>query len=468
MRRHIYSIVAAALLVFALSLSATAQGNLTQILDTSVEMLRNNRPMEAVAYLQRASAQYPQSATIHFQIGNGYSDAKNYAAAIAEYNEALRLQPRFPGAILNIAYAYVNASQYDLAMPWFNRYIRESPNASNINEVKSQMLAAQASKAVKARRFYDAKKLMEQACAVNPNSHTMHFKLARACDELGDTQRAIHEYEACLRIKPDHAPAIFNIAGCYQTLGQTQNAVAWFQKYLVVDPNAADRTTVENMIAKLRTKSPQLNADPHTADYMESILENGHYYRWPIERLPLKVFVDSGATTPNFKDTYRESFLDALTAWSNATQNRVTFVLLPGPQGADITCDWTANPYEVRQQSGSDVEQGVCFMQAISQRRGHESRDVFIARASLRICTIDRETNKPLADDDMKKTCLHEIGHALGLRGHSVNNHDIMFYSVSPTVWPVLSKRDKATLLRLYEQYPTSGRLMSEPARTQL
>ncbi|CAN5224322.1 hypothetical protein BH10CYA1_BH10CYA1_07460 [soil metagenome] len=435
---------------------------LSQILDTSVQLLKSGRSMEAVAYLQRASSQYPQSATIRFQIGNGYSDAKNYPAAVAEYGEALKLQPRFPAAVLNTAYAYVNAGQYDLSMPWFNRYLRESPNASNLADVKSQMLTAQASKAAKAKRYFDAKNLMEQACQINPNSHTMHFKLARACDELGDTQRAVREYETCLRLKPDYTQAVFNIAGCYQTMGRSDDAVAWFQKYLIADPNAADRKTVENMIAKLREKGTQLNADPHTPDYMESILENGKYYRWPMERLPLKVFVDSGASVPNFKEAYRNGFLEALSSWSVASQNKVTFMLVPTPQGADIACDWTANPYEVRQ-SGSDVEQGVCFMQAFSHKRTRG--DEFIANAKLRICTIDRETEKPLGEEDMKKTCLHELGHALGLRGHSSNNHDIMFYSVSPTVWPVLSKRDKSTLLRLYETYPTQRAAVAAPSQ---
>ena len=430
---------------------ALAQGPIDQVMDTSLQLLKSGRPMDAVAYLQRASVQFPQSATIHFQMGNGYSDAKNYPAAITEYNEALRLQPRFPASVLNIAYAYVNAGQFDLAGPWFERYLRESPTATNLPEVKAQMLMAQASKSSRDKRFFDAKNLLEQACAINPSSSTVHFKLARACDELGDTERAIGEYQNCLRIKPDYSPAIFNIAGCYQTLGRTRDAIVWFQKYLNQEPNAPDRSTVQNMIAKLNEKGSQNSADPHSPDYMDSIVENGRLYRWPLQRLPLKVFVDSGASVPAFREAYRNGLLEALSAWALASQNKVTFVLVPDSRFADITCSWTGNPYEVRQ-SGSDVEQGICFMQALTNKRNRV--DSTIDRANLRILTIDRETSKPISDDDMKKTCLHELGHALGLRGHSSNNHDIMFYSVSPTVWPVLSKRDKATLLRLYESYP--------------
>jgi len=62
-----------------------------------------------------------------------------------------------------------------------------------------------------------------------------------------------------------------------------------------------------------------------------------------------------------------------------------------------------------------------------------------------------------LSEEEMKKTCLHELGHAMGLQGHSTNNHDIMFFAMSTTVWPVISRRDKATLFRVYEGYPQMG-----------
>jgi predicted Zn-dependent protease len=76
-----------------------------------------------------------------------------------------------------------------------------------------------------------------------------------------------------------------------------------------------------------------------------------------------------------------------------------------------------------------------------------------IDRADIRILTIDRQTQEPLSDEEMKKTCLHELGHSMGLQGHSTNNHDIMFFSMSNTNWPVLSKRDKATVFMIYQNY---------------
>lgn len=50
------------------------------------------------------------------------------------------------------------------------------------------------------------------------------------------------------------------------------------------------------------------------------------------------------------------------------------------------------------------------------------------------------------------KTALHEIGHLLGLMGHSKNINDIMFPSITKT--ESLSERDRNTLLELYKKSP--------------
>ena len=57
----------------------------------------------------------------------------------------------------------------------------------------------------------------------------------------------------------------------------------------------------------------------------------------------------------------------------------------------------------------------------------------------------------PLTDNRMRTVCLHEVGHVLGMGGHTTNPEDIMFYTSSLADVPKhLSARDRATLVRLY------------------
>jgi hypothetical protein len=52
----------------------------------------------------------------------------------------------------------------------------------------------------------------------------------------------------------------------------------------------------------------------------------------------------------------------------------------------------------------------------------------------------------------LKRVCLHELGHALAMHGHSPNRHDVMFPSAVLDGEAKLSERDKNTIRRIYQQ----------------
>jgi predicted Zn-dependent protease len=74
-----------------------------------------------------------------------------------------------------------------------------------------------------------------------------------------------------------------------------------------------------------------------------------------------------------------------------------------------------------------------------------------IARGTITLLTVPLSPELPMTENRMRTVCLHEIGHALGLGGHTTNPDDIMFYTSSlADVAKHLSDRDRATLVRLY------------------
>jgi predicted Zn-dependent protease len=55
------------------------------------------------------------------------------------------------------------------------------------------------------------------------------------------------------------------------------------------------------------------------------------------------------------------------------------------------------------------------------------------------------------ADGVMLGVARHELGHAIGLWGHSPNPEDIMYFSTVKNP-PLISSRDLQTLYRVYQQ----------------
>ncbi len=411
-------------------------------------MMHSGKLQDAIEYLTGAVAQMPRSAILQFELGNAFLRSREFTKAIECYQQAVRLRNPFPEACLNAAYACLDAGMELQAIPWFHKYLRENPNSPQAKDVEAELLVAHAKALMKENHHFDAKQTLERAREIAPNSEIVLFALARARSELGDTQGAIHAYEDLLKINPRHSAALINMAECYQTSGQLPQAVSWLKKYASSFPNAPDIVQIQNMIVALTEKSGEPKSDPQALEYTDSITQAGRYYRWPPNRLPIKVWVSQGEGVPGFKPEFRVGFFDALNAWMKASQGRLQYVLVNSKEQADLTGEWTGSPYDVKP-TGHNVEQGVCMLASVD--RGHDY--VEIDRADIRILTIDRNNQQPLSDDEMKKTCLHELGHAMGLQGHSTNNHDVMFFSMSNTNWPVLSRRDKATLFMIYQNY---------------
>jgi predicted Zn-dependent protease len=74
-------------------------------------------------------------------------------------------------------------------------------------------------------------------------------------------------------------------------------------------------------------------------------------------------------------------------------------------------------------------------------------------------------SGKAIADEEIRRVCLHEVGHALGLHRHSSNNFDIMFFSETKAGSPALTQRDRNTMARLYADYPVLNQMSYMPGQ---
>jgi len=69
---------------------------------------------------------------IHFQIGEIYINQKQYENAIPPYKEALRLDPDFETAAINLGLAYQGLKQYANAITYFQRVLQKTPKDAKV------------------------------------------------------------------------------------------------------------------------------------------------------------------------------------------------------------------------------------------------------------------------------------------------------------------------------------------------
>lgn len=183
-------------------------------------------------------------------------------------------------------------------------------------------------------------------------------------------------------------------------------------------------------------------------NYIYSAVQNKDILRWNIESFPLKVYFEQ--TKPEYRDNIKKAF----DQWGKAS-GFLQFKEVFKPEESDIEIKFT--PY-----SGPKCNSANCNYVIATTTNTTDKYH----RLNRMIITF-YNTNpfgEEFTKSEIYNTALHEIGHALGIAGHSNNPNDVMYannHKVSGVFSPYdseifyLSKRDLNTLALLYRLAPS-------------
>jgi tetratricopeptide (TPR) repeat protein/predicted Zn-dependent protease len=468
------------------------------ICEQAEQLINSRRTKDAINLLHRAQSMDPSCGEVHGYLGMAFQNSGNPTQAIPEYRKALELNPQMTFINVNLGTCLMNMNQLDQAIPYFNAYLQTNPNAPDAAQVRGYIqqagsrkgqqnlrgLVEQGQSALNQKRYPEAQAAFQQAISVDPNFAPAHFYLGYAFANAGQSQQAINEFQAALRIDPSIKEAVLNIGSNYQSLGDCPKAISWYERYLKENPGSSKAGDIRQRIQGLRQQMQQSAGRPPQGnqgmpqgyppaqsfpggppgypgqqalvgqpngygmqpnvvpdDYLGSAASGGKYFRWT--RMPIRIFIASGAGVNGYQNSYYQDLMDACSQWAVGSGNRITFELSNNPSQSDISCAWTGDPNQI-------VEAGRAIEGGLTKLNGQPINATEVSITSARMTILTNRGGIPLTDDDMRKVCLHEVGHALGINGHSNNNNDVMFFSESPTVSPTLTNRDKATIWRLY------------------
>ncbi len=162
------------------------------------------------------------------------------------------------------------------------------------------------------------------------------------------------------------------------------------------------------------------------------------------KRFPIKVFMP--AAPVSYGKQLESDVREAFETWSKLSQNKLSFEFVPGSGAADMVLAWAASKASLRDKSESG-EANVSYSTTGSGRRTAKNPgDITHAKITFVLVDIN---NKAWAPGELRTVALHEIGHALGLMGHSKNASDIMYHQKNSVTEP--SARDLNTLNQLYQ-----------------
>ncbi len=177
----------------------------------------------SVAFNLLAGVQYYAEA--HYNLGIDLGLAGRIPEAIAQYVQALRINPDFPEARYSLGTALAQTGKIEEAIAQYEQALRAKPDFAEAHYSLGTALA-QTGKIEEAIAQY------EQALRARPDFAEAHYSLGIALYQTGKREEAMEHYEQALRIDPDSPEAHNNLALALTDAGRIPEAITHLQEAL--------------------------------------------------------------------------------------------------------------------------------------------------------------------------------------------------------------------------------------------
>lgn len=284
-------------------------------------------------------------------------------------------------------------------------------------------------------------------CASQYQTGYVYYRQGAFTKALEVWRLLLQSQEAC----EEKVYSIFYIGIIFEKSGNTDEARKLFERVIeMAAPNSNLATAADQHLQRLTEKQMVQNGqDDHTIrlvqwsqqqtktpNYLSHVLEGGRVTHWDLNRMPLRVFVADGSKVPGWKPAYTNVIAQAAGLWERASGGALRFVLVPQEKDADIIVRW-ANAFS-RHTPGRVGEH---YYKIIGNT---------IINSEIKLSTTLEGGKGFLTPEMLLQVAAHELGHALGLQGHSPYANDLMYWQMNPKQTGRLSLRDVNTIRLLY------------------
>jgi hypothetical protein len=291
---------------------------------------------------------------------------------------------------------------------------------------------------VKTKNFDKALECFTAALKGHPDSWAIMQSVGNCQMELGHYDAAIANLQKSIEVGGLQASQCMSMAAVYQRKGDAKKALNWLKLACSRDPSKASDPGIQAAMAKLLDPANNPTGSPTTPDYCSSLVS---FKGWPKKTMPIKVYVRPNPQISGFFPVFSETIKDSLDQWRKATNNTISYKFVDSRESANLICDYTDHRELVSSQHELGIDGNTEMLVKQDNTPGSANIVVLVKdgpgapfrnRALLTLC------------------CLHEVGHALGMHGHSPNSRDVMFPVATLNGAATLSERDKNTIRRIY------------------
>ncbi|MGC1906096.1 MAG: tetratricopeptide repeat protein [Candidatus Acidiferrum sp.] len=166
-------------------------------------------------------------------LGMAYTRLKNFEAARAAYENAIRMDPRDPEPYYHVGIAESALGKHDAAVDWMTQ-------AHNLASSRPDISLALVEELIHTRNYEQARTVLTVATAAHPNDPSLREALGDLFAAQGQRNDAVKTYQECLQLNQRSVSARLSLARVYEEMGQTENARAALAEVLKLSSRNAN------------------------------------------------------------------------------------------------------------------------------------------------------------------------------------------------------------------------------------
>ncbi|MFH1829491.1 MAG: tetratricopeptide repeat protein [Pseudomonadota bacterium] len=213
-----------------------------EILQIGKQHFDNKRYAQAEQYLRRVIDEHPHYADVFNMLGVIAHVEGKFATAVDCFDKALKINPRYTEAMLNLAVLYNDLGQYDKARELYSRLksrkIKSTCQIEPVLRGKLSNLHADIGDIYRSIGLFGmAIDEYKKALALNPSYLDIRTKLGQALREHGFMNESLAELKEVLKNKALYGPALIQMGVTYYTMDNVSDAKKAWKKVLENEPN---------------------------------------------------------------------------------------------------------------------------------------------------------------------------------------------------------------------------------------